>query len=409
MNATLPNGTKPEGGHDGTQPSSVELLRFRDEFPVFRERNYLATQCMGPFPRQAYRDVEEFLATRHMQNRLIETWVARIDEVTELIERVLNAPSGSVALRDNATACQAALAASISASPRRNRIIVTALDFHSSLHLWSAQAQRGFDVVQVASPDGIHVPAEAIINEIDERTAVVAVSLVSRNSALLDAAPVIARARQAGAITVFDCYQAVGVLPIDVQQLEADVIVAGTHKWLSGETGLGFMYVRPELAAQLHPAYPGWFGHADLPAFASQGRAFVDAFSPREGARRFQQGSPGVLPIYGSRAGLKFVLEAGVENIRARNVELCARLSEGAEALKIPLVTPRAPGERAGSICLDVGPDPEVVVQALADRGIDVDQRRRMMIRVAPHACTTRDECDQFLESLSQVLQRRLQ
>jgi len=382
-----------------------ELLRHRERFPIFAERTYLATQCMGPFPRDGYRDLEEYLRSRHLHNRLLEQWLERFSEVTGLVERVLHAPPGSVALRDSATACQAAIASCIEPTPARNRIVVTALDFHSSLHLWSAQARRGFELVQVPSLDGISVPADAVAAAIDERTAIVAVGLVTRNSALLDAAPVIARAKAMGALTVLDAYQAIGVHPVDVQALDADVVVGGHVKWLSGETGLGFMYVRPELSERLIPAYPGWFGHSDFVQFV-QVHSFVDGYSPMPGARRFQQGTPGMLPIYGARAGLKFVLEAGVERIAARNRELTERLYDGAESLGVPVLTPRAPRERAGGICLGV-PDPEGVVRALAERGIDVDQRRRMMVRVAPHACNTVEECDHFLRVLGEVLAKR--
>jgi kynureninase len=379
------------------------LLRFRERFPIFSERNYLASQCLGPFPAEGYGDLEEFLRQRHLHNRMLGMWLERCDELTHLIEELLNAPSGSVALRDSATACQAAIAAAVEPRGERRRIIVTEMDFHSSLHLWSAQARRGFELVQVKSPDGIHLPAEAIVREIDERTAVVAVGLVLRNSALLDVSPVIAAARQSGAVSILDAYQAVGVHPVDVRALGADVVVGGNHKWLSGETGVAFLYVRPEL--DLQPAYPGWFGHSDFANFV-HAHTFQDQFSPMEGARRFQQGTPAVMPIYAARAGLRFVLEAGVANIAARNAELLRYLHDGCDELKLPVLTPKSSRERAGGLCLGV-PDPEGVVRKLAEQGIDVDQRRRKFVRVAPHACTTIDECAQLLQALARILRQR--
>ena len=378
------------------------LLAYRVQFPVLAERVYLASQCMGPFPKAGYADIEDYLRARRLHNRALDDWFARIEELTGLIEQLLRAPSGSVALRDSATACQAAVLACVEPTAKRNRIVVTELDFHSSLHLYEAQRHRGFDVHVVRSPDDMRVLADDVAAAIDERTAIVGVSLVSRYSALLDVRPIIERARQAGAIVVVDAYQAVGVVPLDVTQLQVDVLVAGMHKWLSGETGLAFLYVRPDLAERLAPVYPGWFGHHDLGDFVHT-HTFGDAYRPMPGARRFQQGTPPMLPIYASRAGLRFVLDAGVESIRHRNLELSERLVAGAEQLAVEIATPRDPEERAGGICLRV-PDPERVVALLGEVGIDVDQRRRTVVRVAPHACTTHDECDRFIRAFARVL-----
>ena len=163
---------------------------------------------------------------------------------------------------------------------------------------------------------------------IDDRVVAVAISVVSRNSALLDTSSIVAAAKAAGAVSVLDAYQAVGILPLDVEALGADVVVAGTLKWLSGETGLAFMYVRPELADRLSPAYPGWFGHSEIHAVVHT-HAFIDRFASMPGARRFQQGTPAMAPIYGARAGLKFLLEVGAAAMRERNVELTERLFQG--------------------------------------------------------------------------------
>ncbi len=378
------------------------LLAYRQQFPILAERTYLASQCVGPFPRAAHADIEDYLRTRHLHNRALGEWFTRIGECARLIERLLDAPAGSIALRDNATASQAAVLASVSPFPAKNRIVVTELDFHSSLHLYSAQRRRGFDLHVVRSRDGMRIHADDVVAAIDDRTAFVSVSLVSRYNAMLDIVPVITRAREVGAIVVVDAYQAVGVVPLDVTNLQVDVLVAGTHKWLSGETGLAFLYVRPELAERLNPVYPGWFGHQDLDGFVHV-HAFDDVYRPMPGARRFQQGTPSMLSIYGSLAGLRFVLAAGVERIRQRNVELTECLMQGAADLGLDVMTPRASEQRAGGMCVKV-PNPEQVVNRLAMLGIDVDQRRNTVIRVAPHACTTNDECDHFLHELARVL-----
>ncbi|MDI3288664.1 aminotransferase class V-fold PLP-dependent enzyme [Polyangium sp. 15x6] len=383
---------------------TTNFAPYRQRFPVFAERNYLASQSIGPLPAEGLEDLTEYIRSRALNNRAIGTWYERVEEMTGLIAKLLHTEPATIALRDNATACQAAIAASIHPGPVRRRIITTALDFHSSLHLWNAQAQRGFEVVEVPSSDGSSVSEEAILREIDERTAIVAVSLVSRYNARLDVRALCERTRAVGAVLLLDAYQAVGIVPLDVTQLGADVVVGGVHKWLSGSTGLAFMYVDPSLSDKLEPAYPGWFAHRSLDAFVTQ-KTFEDAYLPRLGARRFQQGTPGLPSIYGSRAGLRFALEVGVESMERRNTELCALLHDGALERGFEVVTPRAPSLRAGGVCIAV-PEPESVVQALAERGIDIDQRRHEVLRVAPHPCTTEQECIDFLDTLAELCPR---
>ena len=383
--------------------TSLDFSSYRDRFPIFRERLYFASQCMGPFLADGQRDLEEYIATRQLHSRALGAWLERIEEVTRLVEQLLGAPSGSVALRDSATACQAAIAASLSPSGKRNRIVVSALDFHSSLHLWVAQEQRGFEIVVVPpAADGFSVRPEDVVSRIDERVAAVAISMVSRNSALLDVRNIIAAARTYGALSILDAYQAIGVVPLDVQALGADVVVGGTHKWLSGETGLSFMFVRPELAERLYPGYPGWFGHSEIHAFVHT-HAFIDRFAPMPGARRFQQGTPAMAPIYGARAGLKFVLEVGAAAMRERNSVLTERLFEQCLAAGFEVRSPRAGTDRAGGICVGL-PDPEAAVEALAAEGIDVDQRRQTLLRIAPHPCATVEECDRVVATLRRVV-----
>ena len=179
--------------------------------------------------------------------------------------------------------------------------------------------------------------------------------------------------------------------------LEADAVVGGTHKWLGGgDMGLAFMYVRPSLANALTPAYPGWIGHASLLSFG-------DDYVPAEGARRFQQGSPAMAPIYLSRAGVRFAIEAGVENLRARSLELTQRRIDRAGSRGLRLRTPRRPEARGGMLCFDV-PRRADVEGHLADRGIDVDHRPGAGLRVAPHFCHRDDECDRVIDAIADAI-----
>ncbi|MEC7520762.1 MAG: aminotransferase class V-fold PLP-dependent enzyme [Myxococcota bacterium] len=373
----------------------IDLTSLRARFPLLEERLYCATPGLGPVLRETYEDLEAYRRTFARRSRALEEWVERYEALHGLVERLLEAPPGSVFLTDTATSAQAALAAAVTPRGARTRIVTGAADFKSSRYLWSAQERRGFDVIALDA----HGDAAPLLEAIDERVAIVALSLVSpRTGALLPAEAIAARCREAGATLVLDAYQAVGVVPVDVGALGADVVVGGTHKWLhGGGTGLAFGYVAPALSARLEPVYPGWLGHASLHAFA-------DRFEPRAGARRLAQGTPAMEPVYTARAGLELALEVGVAALRARSLALTARLHEGLSARGIAVRTPAAPERRGGMVCVDLVDGGEAVVAALAAEGIDVDTRAGAGVRVGPHPTQTEDDMDRVVDALARAV-----
>ncbi|HEU4411270.1 MAG TPA: aminotransferase class V-fold PLP-dependent enzyme [Polyangiaceae bacterium] len=372
-----------------------DFRALRARFSVLNERTYLATQCLGPFPDEMLADLDEYRRTLFLRKRCIPLWADRLEEAISLFERLLGAPPNSVALTPNATAAQAAVAAALRPEGGRDRILYTAVDFHSSRYLWSTQGRRGFSPHEVPADDDGAVPVRALAERIDRRTAVVALSLVSpRTGALADVRPVVEAARAAGALVVLDTYQAVGSVPIDVEALGVDVLVGGTHKWLcGGGMGLAFLYMRPELAESLEVAYPGWIGHREMLGFA-------EAYAPAAGARRFMQGTPAFEPIYSARAGLRFVLEVGLPALRARSLALTELLIGRARERGLEVPTPMASHARGGMVCLRV-PEPERVTDALAEAGVDVDCRPGAGIRIGPHPCNTERECELAIDLIA--------
>lgn len=377
----------------------VDFLALRRRFPVMRERAYFATQSMGPFPDEMLADLDEYRRSLLLRNRAVPGWVERVDDMMALLEGLLGAPRHSVALVASATAGQAALAAALDPAEGRDRILYTSADFHSSRYLWAAQARRGFRPLEVTSADG-SVPAAALAAQIDRRTALVSIALVSpKTGALADLRPVVEAARAAGALVIVDAFQAVGAMPIDVTRLGVDALVGGAQKWLcGGSMGLAFLYVRPAVSERLVPAYPGWIGHRSMVGFE-------EAYEPGEGARRFMQGTPAIEPVYSARAGLRFVLESGLSAIRARSLSLSGLLIDRALARGLRVTTPLEPSARSGMICLDV-PEPERLTEKLAEQGIDVDYRPHAGLRLAAHPCNTEQECERVIDAIARLLGR---
>lgn len=376
--------------------TAAGFAALREQLPVLDERAYFDSQCLGPMPRAAFDDLEEYRRSLLLRSRALPIWLDWIEDVTGLVETLLAAPAGSVALRPNANDAQASIVAALSPRPGKDRIAFTTQDFHSTKYLWRAQARRDFAIDEVDA-SGNEPATERVIAAIDDRTAIVAAALVSpRTGALLDVAAVAAAARRHGAIFMLDAYQGVGIVPIDAPASGAHVVVGGTHKWLGGGgMGLAFMYVEPELSARLEPAYPGWLGHAELLEFS-------DHYVPAPGARRFQTGAPAMEPVYTSRAGLRFALASDVAAVRARQIELLDRMLARARDRGLDALAPSRAADRAGFLRIAT-PRAEAIAAALRARAVDIDVRPGAGLRIGPHFCHRDDECDRVIDAIAEL------
>jgi kynureninase len=178
---------------------------------------------------------------------------------------------------------------------------------------------------------------------------------------------------------------------------ETDFAVGGSVKWLCGGPGAGYLYVRPDLADTLQPAFVGWAAHESPFEFAT-GPARL-AKSPE----RFQSGTPNVPSLFSARAGYEIVASIGVSAIRDRSLRLTRRLIDGALAAGYRLNTPTRDDERGGSVIVDV-PNGAAVADELIRRGVIVDHRPGAGIRIAPHFYNTEDEIDHAIGMLRDIV-----
>jgi len=192
-------------------------------------------------------------------------------------------------------------------------------------------------------------------------------------------------------------YQDAGTIPLDIGGLGADFAVGGSVKWLCGGPGAGYLYVRPDLAAQLQPALIGWAAHVAPFDFAS-GPARLAA--PPE---RFQSGTPNIPALYAARSGYEIVGEIGVETIRSRSLGLTRRLIDRAQAAGWCLNTPLEDHRRGGAVILDV-PNGKAIAEALIQSGVIVDYRPDAGIRMSPHFYNTEAEIDRALDLLQELV-----
>ncbi|WP_394841614.1 aminotransferase class V-fold PLP-dependent enzyme [Pendulispora brunnea] len=385
----------PDSGSHLDMPLDVRKLRA--QFPILERCIYLNSNSTGLAPRGVQEVLSKYWDTLDdWRDDTWETWWSEIHRYADDIAAFLGAPAGSVLCDVNVATLLGRFAAALEYDSGRNRIVTSDLEFPTAELLFRGLHRLGAETIVVPSRDGYSIDEEAIVRTIDERTRLVFLSLATSNTgALLALGPIVEQARKVGALVALDAYAALGVVPLDVTELGADVLFGGASKWLCGPYHAAFMYMRPELAARLVPLTPGWMASRNPLTFRPQTEL-------AEGTRRFAGGTPLVLPLMMARVGFELMRSFGIARVRELSLAHTQRIIDHADEAGLTVTTPRAPQRRAGIVSLHFEND-EQVVRDLAGRA---EGQRQMVcsyrcgVRIGPHAFNTESEIDTFMKAL---------
>ena len=379
--------------------TAEDIQYWRQEFPIVETCTYLVSHSLGAMPRKTAQYLQQF--ADQWSSRGVRAWYEGWWEIGRdtgnLLAPVLGAARDTISMHQNVTVAQSIIGSCFSYDGPRRKIVMTDLEFPSNHYLFEGFRRYGAEIVYVPAEDPIRLDTQRFLDAIDERTLLVPLSLVLFKSAFItDARAVIEKAHRVGARVILDVYQGAGTVPIQLDAWGADFAVGGSVKWLCGGPGAGYLYVRPDLAATLKPAFVGWAAHESPFEFATGAIRYA---APPE---RFQSGTPNVPSLYSARAGYEIVAAIGVDAIRARSLALTRRLIDGARAAGFRLNTPDADHERGGSVIIDV-PNGAVVADELIRRGVIIDHRPGAGIRMAPHFYNTEAEIDHAIGTLTAI------
>lgn len=370
----------------------------RDRFATLDTSTYLVSHSMGAAPKAAKAALETYWEQWAQSGpEAWEHWLPQIGEIADGIGAIIGAPSGSVFLAPNVSSLQSALATCLTFDERRNEVVYEALQFPSLTYIWTEWQRYGAQPRIVPSDDGRTVPTERIIAAISEKTVIAVLSHAYYVSgALCDVRAIQEHCRKTGTLLCVDAYQTTGVYPYDVSEWDLDIVTGGSHKWLCGGPGCGWIYVRPSLRDTFEPAATGWMAHARPFAFEPAPMTWAPNMY------RWGSGTPTIPGYVVAKAGHDLIREAGVAKIREHNVRLTTKIAELALERDLRVNTPLEPQRRAGWIGIDFD-GAERAYRALTEMRTFVDYRPGCGIRVGPHFYTSDEEIDRFFASLDAV------
>jgi len=380
--------------------SDPAVLPGKADFPLAESRTYLNNAGYHPLSVPAARAVRDYLERRTEGMREPDWDVS--SAVKQDFAALINARPAAVSYVTSTMVGENLVAAGLGLGKGGGNVVTDALHFEGSLYLYGSLRERGLDV-RVVKPRAWRIDPRDLERAVDRNTKLVAVSLVSfLNGFQHDLKAVADLAHAHGAYVYADIIQAAGAVPIDVGAAGVDFCACASYKWLMGDFGLGFFYVREDLLDRVLPRVQfGWrqfekFEYHMLPGdspgeFPASWRALGGA------PGHFEMGTFSRTAEACLAHSLKAIRKAGVERIQAHVQSLTARLQKELPELGFE---PLTPAESRSPIVTFVVKDPEGVTAKLLRARVEVKLEQHYM-RVSPSCYNDQADVDRLLNALS--------
>lgn len=388
-------------------------LGSRDLFPELEPIAYLNHAAISP-SSIAVRSVVADVSQSYAQQGIgaFSRWLDQREGLRARLATLFGATADDIGFTANTTSGVVDVALCFPWQ-RGDRIICFEGDFPTNVTPWQRAAAL-FDLTvemlpmhDFGEPDGPDFAA--LDRALDRGARVVAISAVQFQTGLtVPLAEIGARCRAAGAALFVDAIQACGVVPVDVERDGIDFLACGSHKWLMGHEGCGFLYVRPQWAAKLRPHVAGWMSHEAPFAFLFEGPGELRYDRPiRARADFVEGGAPNVLGLAALDASVRLIEQLGISAI----FEHVQRWHDAVEPdlVELGFRSCRAPDAARRSGVLSFEPPPRVTAAALAaavgERGISCAMPDGL-VRLAPHWPNSIEEAPRVVEAFAAALGR---
>lgn len=261
-----------------------------------------------------------------------------------------------------------------------DRVLTVNVEYPSNVYPWWNLRDRGVEIVSVPEREG-RVDLDAFLAAIDERVRLVAISHVEFASGFAFDLDRVARECRAREVFLFvDIAQSIGVLPVDLRQVDA--AAWPTWKWLMGPLGMGGFYLSERRLPMIRPLFVGTDGMVSTPDYLDY------RFEFRPDASRFEYSSENTLGLLGTEASLSRLgpligPECG-DKLTRRVFTLCDSLIALMESKGSRLYSSLRKGERSGILSFITPGPPAALASQLRRDGVEVAVRAGRL-RLSPH------------------------
>jgi L-cysteine/cystine lyase len=263
--------SKLENAMSDLAPPIINLEAYRQQFPALSSKLYFNYGGQGPLPKAALDAILESYTLMQQEGpfsrKALEMVTSQIALTHQAIAEELGVAPDTITLTESVSVgCNIALWGL--PWQKGDRLLITDCE-HPGIVAAVQELSRRFGVEIDTCPlqetlneeDGVAVAA--IAERIQPNTRLVVLSHILWNTGqVLPLAEIIAACRRQNSdiLLLVDAAQSVGVLPLNLAELDIDFYAFTGHKWLCGPDGVGGLYVRPALHDVLQPTFIGWRG-----------------------------------------------------------------------------------------------------------------------------------------------------
>jgi ferrochelatase len=333
-----------------------------------------------------------------LDNEAAET--AALEDARDAASKLWNAHRDNIAITTSFTEALGQVAWWLRPEAGTNVVSID-MEFPSVTYPWfRVGAETGAEVRLVkALEDPASLSEEDVAALVDDNTSVICVSHVQYATGhRLDPGALAELAHAHDAKLVLDATQSAGMVPTDVTESGADVVIAGSYKWLCSTFGAAICYLTPELRERFEPPFVGWRSTTDPYTLDAANMSLATE------ARRMEFSTMAYGAGVALAAAMEYVLEMDTDAILEHDLALAAQLMSGLDELGAQVLTPREDHRRGGTVTARFpGRDSERVAGQLNERGVIVSPRFGST-RFSAHFFNDGNDVARALDVLSDVL-----
>lgn len=332
-----------------TVSNAYDVQRYRDLVPVVAKGDvlYLNASYQPPMNMKVRRALDVFLdeATYHAHPK--PTWQASTEKTRALVARYINAPPESIAFTGDTTEGLNLFQRSLKLGMGDN-VVILDTEHPNHAYGWLALRECGLEVRQVPTHGQLHADASTFAPMVDENTKAIGLSSIMFHSGQKnDVKDICARFRPKGIQVLVDMTQEVGVGPVDVKASGVSAASFSFHKGLGCPTGLGALYIDPQVLGQLKPTPPivGAGAIANLRPDLLASTAHTEYHGS---SKRYEHLNLSLASLSAANAALSFLLDdLTPEGVAKHLRSLGKQLQKECDALGIEVIGAKEDSKRA--------------------------------------------------------------
>ena len=384
-------------------PSGALAISGDVDFAIPEGTTYLNNASWHPMSVPAMAAIQEYLERRvHHITEMPSGGQGVKDEVKARFAALINAKPSEISFIQSTMTGENLVVSGLGLPASGGNVVTDALHFDGSMYLYASLKARGLDV-RTVEPRDWRIDIHDMEKVVDKNTKLIALSLVSYyNGFQHDLKAVCELAHAHGAHVYADIIQAAGAVPIDVRASGVDFAACSTFKWLMGDFGLGFLYVREDLLDRVIKRTQYGYEQTDdvvahmLPADPPSSEPYTWTAQQGAGAH-FQVGTSAYSALGALQHSLKHIQEVGVANIQKHRQPLIDRLQREMPRLGFESITPAGTTSPIVSFAMK---DPVRVAARLRAANVTVgDSLNRL--RISPSVFNDQRDVDRLLAALS--------